>query len=214
MRQVTNQVRRGRVTSISCDGGAISIAFADGRAPLQFRNGSSYVFVHCASPGPYGATKNYDLFESSSELNLAMLDLPPVTVSMAMLAKLESARRSSTLALTFGRDLVRALEQENASPTEEEILKLGLKRFAPGPDDTLPLRNAALFIALLNDDPKVGLNWLKANRLSMLSVPGVKAGYYEVVTGMIAKQDALGYSPALKRMLPLLQERLKGLEGS
>merc|ERR1712032_1752737 len=129
-------------------------------------------------------------------------------------AKLESARRSGTLALDFGRDLFQAMEQKSASPTEEEILKLGLKRFAPGPDDTLPLRNAALFIALLNDDPNVGLKWLKANRLCMLSVPGVKAGYYEVVTGMIAKQDSLGYSAAVKSMLPILQEQLKVIEGS
>jgi hypothetical protein len=214
MRRVTSQVRRGRVASISFDSDTTNIAFVDGQAPLQLANSSAHVFVHCASPGPYGAQKTYDLFASSCELNLAMLDLPPVTVSMALLAKLESVRRSGTLALGFGRNLFKAMEPDSAtSPTEEEILKLAFKRFAPGPDDTLPLRNAALFVALLDDNPKVGLGWLKANRLCMLSAPGAKAGYYESVTDMILNQDALGYSTAVKNMLPLLQERLKAIKG-
>merc|ERR1712232_276854 len=112
---------------------------------------------------------------------------------MSCLAKLEAARQKGTLDTEFGgrilgkqaasvneilRDLIRSVELGKKEPTFLDEFKSIIPQ--------------AIFIALLDKDPAVGYNWLKSNRLSMMSIPGFKGRFVEDLEAIVEKGPAMG----------------------
>jgi hypothetical protein len=171
-RQVKDILRRGRVTKIEGSVGAAEVSLGDNQPPLQLRSEVGVAVVHCASPDPFN--DNVDIFASDTQLDLNQIIVPPVCCSSAMLAMLESARRAGTLDSEFARTLKGATTVEGALSV--------LKAYTPGSGesdhDLLPIRQLAIWLALFDQDPKKGLAKLKANRLSLVSIPGTKLKIY------------------------------------
>lgn len=131
-----NVVRRGRVTEIKGAAGGADVSFGDGLPPLEMRSATGcIVFVHCASPGPFNDNALLAIFASPTQLNLNQVIIPPVCMSSAMLAMLESARRAGTMDSDFGQELT--------SATLPEDMPTVLKAYTPGSGessyDLLPL---------------------------------------------------------------------------
>ena len=208
-RQVKDIVRRGRVTKIEGSVGAAEVSFDDDQPPLQMRSEVGVAVVHCASPGPFNDNTKVDIFASDTQLNLNQIIVPPVCCSSAMLAMLESARRAGTLDNEFARTLTGA-------PTVEGALSV-LKAYTPGSGesdhDLLPIRQLAIWLALLDQDPKKGLAKLKANRLSLMSIPGTKLKIYENLADMVAKSAALRTTAEDAEMEKALLVKMEALRG-
>lgn len=236
MRRVRNLIRRGRVSRITKDeqDGTIQVEFEDDQKvwiPEVEDPNNDLIFVHCTSPGPFNGNENSDIFASEQQLNLNEIFAPPVPISMSVLAYLESARLNNTLEFAFGRKLLRSLHQTDddddslveQAPTEisenEVLRRLILTMNLKSSYDArrLPFQsilNLAMFLAIANnEDPMVGYQFLKTNRLSFFSIPGFKGGIYETLGLLVERSKLLGYTPNETRMFQLLRDRLQVLEG-
>lgn len=221
MRNVQHKIRRGRVSSIRKDSnvGAIVVAFEKGKEDwvLPEKEGKEYIFVHCTSPGPFnGKTSKGNVFRSDQEMVLQLLFFPPISISMSCIGKLESARQNATLDIDFCRKL---LENDAASPNE--ALRLLIKSVELDPDAGVStildeLRSTitlAVFISILDKDPMVGYNWLKSNRLSMLSIPGFKVHAVEDLELIVEKGKVLGSPPDQLEIIQKVAKKLEPLRG-
>ena len=135
---------------------------------------------------------------------------------MSCVAKLESATKKGTLNVALGRALF-----NNDAATPNEILRQLIRGLGIQSTDTTHgfldgMRSAitqASFLALLDADPMVGYRWLKANRLSMFSVPGFKGSVVEDMEAIVAKGRILGAPPAQLNIIRKIAEHLEPLRG-
>jgi len=210
--------------------------------PLPPKNGddkekedaiNDYVFIHCSSPGPFNGAKDWDvLFTSNKEMNLQLLFAPPVTISMSCLAYLEACRYKGNLDVNVGKELLLSLDNDadnandnnniddNMHEVETKMLRKLIKGYVISDQQTVgdhldPLIVFATFLALANkDDPVKTLNWMKKNRLSMLSIPGAKVGIYETLSSMLKLSESTDlFSKAKIATIGILQDKLKVLKG-
>mmetsp|Transcript_7980 Transcript_7980/g.17116 ORF Transcript_7980/g.17116 Transcript_7980/m.17116 type:complete len:538 (+) Transcript_7980:138-1751(+) len=230
MRKVEDIIRRGRVTAIrNQENRSVIVHFGENSQPWVPKESrpEDLVFIHCTCPGPENGNSNFDLFASDHQLNLNLLFAPPVPISMSVLAYLESARINGTLDLSFGRQLLRSLEIDAVAEQgagrdmkdlpENEVLGRLISGIGLNEDDKRDsfqsILNLALFLAIANEDPMVGYQFLKENRLSFFSIPGFKGEVYETMGILLDRAKPLGYSDGEKRMFQLLRDRLQILEG-
>ena len=216
MRNIHNVIRRGRVTCIR-EGARVSF---DRGEDVHFASDS--IFVHCTSPGPFnGNAKNTDIFPNDKTINLSMLYAPPVPLSLSCIAILEGRRRNGSLDLEFGRKLCKCIDDKNDFTDNDVLEKLITGYNITAKDDVsvhpadqvAPLKTLACFIAILDEDPITAYKWLSGNRLSFFSIPGFKGHVYETIVTMVEKQETLQLSENEVKMLSLLVEKLKPLEG-
>merc|ERR1712232_495501 len=123
-----------------------------------------------------------------------------------------------TLDLDFGRKL---LGDEKAS--ENDVLRLLISRLSAETnqeknaeaatflDDLRSTITQAMFFALLDKDPMVGLKWSKSNRLSMLSIPGSKTNSVEDLELIIEKGTTKGLPSEELEKLKKIVEKLEPL---
>mmetsp|Transcript_19090 Transcript_19090/g.23507 ORF Transcript_19090/g.23507 Transcript_19090/m.23507 type:complete len:541 (+) Transcript_19090:99-1721(+) len=228
MRLVTNRIRRGRVTGISRSSGKAVMEFGEQEHWTSPVSNDDTVFIHCTSPGPFnGVTHGSHMFGSDREMNLLLLFAPPISASMSCLAYIEAARKNGTLDIDFCQKLSDACEPSGSRGKDGGTNSLLQALFKVMPLDdswndvtTLSMvsyqsiLNVAIFLAVANRDPLVGLQWMKGNRLSLLSVPGSKCKLYETMSVMaIIGISKLGLPKDLIGMIELLRDRLKPLEG-
>jgi len=228
MRLVTNRIRRGRVTGISHSSGKAVMEFGEQEHWTSPVSNDDTVFIHCTSPGPFnGKTHGSHMFGSDREMNLLLLFAPPISASMSCLAYIEAARKNGTLDIDFCQKLSDACEPSGSRGKDGGTNSLLQALFKVMPLDdswndvtTLSMvsyqsiLNVAIFLAVANRDPLVGLQWMKGNRLSLLSVPGSKCKLYETMSVMaIIGISKLGLPKDLIGMIELLRDRLKPLEG-
>lgn len=231
MRNVKNLIRRGRVISIKKENknNSIVVGFGADQEPLIISSpaddNGSVIFLHCTSPGPFNKNLKKDpnkplkLFFSKNEIRLNLLFYPPVTISMSCLGYLEAARVKETIDVKFGKKLLQQQmeEEEELSSLSEHVLSevfFGLNLELRNLESQFqPIFNLALIIALANVDPLVSLDWIKKNRLSMLSIPGAKSHVYEDLCEMHKKSSILKFSQKSIRMIEILKDKLKVLEG-
>jgi hypothetical protein len=241
LRSITNKIRQGRVQSISV---------VDSQYPrLVFENGSDLVlkdasvrdtvFVHCTAPGPFNGRTIDSIYseevvaggDTSLKMTLFPILPPPIPLSGAMLARIETSRRNGTCDLEFGQALLGSPNESppldyptttasSSSPAPRDAAAMWTKLIRPyifaSPDPKAHLdvhRNLAAFLALLDKDPTVGANWLsKGNRLSVYTwVEKLRA--YENAHLMMDHAKTIGYSDDEVRTLQLLADRLAPLQG-
>ena len=183
---------------------------------LPNSEGKERIFVHCTSPGPFnGKTSDSEVFRSEQEIALDLLYVPPISISMSSIAKLESARQNGTLDMEFGRKL---LKNNSASPND--VLRFLIKGSGLASsceksflDELRSPITQAIFIAILDKDPMVGYTWLKSNRLSILSIPGAKVEAVEDLELIVEKGKTLGWAPGQLEMLQKVAGKLEPLRG-
>ena len=219
LRNVKSVIRRGRVTAIRCplDDG-VTVEFDkeefgpwDAFAPVE-----KCIFVHATSPGPFNnADPDISIFKSKSKIRLQVIFAPPITFSMSTLGKIEAARRKGTLDLAFMRRLALALKEEESKVdelTENDLLNMLIQ---PLQIDNLcrPLMTLSIIFATLDEDPIIPLNWMKQNRLSHLSIPGFKSRACDSIRLLCNKYNNVVKSENYLKMLELVGEKIKPLEG-
>lgn len=139
-------------------------------------------------------------------MTLKMIFVPPVTLSLSTLAKIEAARRNATLDFHFMRRLAIYLGEEKSEVnkfTENDLLKM-LIHPLPLQDHSDLFRAQkiqAILFAVLDRNPMVALKWTKQNRLSMLFIPGLKSGACDHVRVLCSKAKTVGLSENDVRML-------------
>jgi len=217
MRKIKQIVRRGRVTSINLNDGTIKIGFGKDQEPWFLPPSDDIrAFVHCTSPGPFNGTEIDELFVSDTEMRLSLLFAPPVSISMSVLAKLESARRQGKLDLDFGNKLLRTGSVLNGDvPSENDVLRHLVRSFkleGDVPSLMVSLSTLAVFFSLVDKDPMVGYEWMKANRLSFFSIPGFKSGILNDLSRLSAGGETLGFREDEIEMFTILHEKLLPLK--
>lgn len=220
MRKIDHKIRRGRVSSIlALESGDIRVSFdKEEDWVIPKTDGKEHIFVHCTSPGPFN-DKEYDglLFPSERTMTLDLLFAPPISISMSCLAKLEGSLQQGTLDIEFGRKL---LGNDGASANKilgELIRSSGIGREGSSDvsflDELRSTITQAKFLALLDKDPMVGYQWLKSNRLSMMSVPGFKGRFVEDLELIVKKGKALGSPVDQLETIQKIAEKLEPLRG-
>ena len=161
------------------------------------------------------------VYNSENLLTLELILFVPVSISMSCIAKLESARLQGTIDLDLGRQL---LGDKGASA--EDVLRETFRainfegRLVPAAlegseayETLRPICSLAMFLALLDKDVRVGYKWMKANRLSLFSIPQSKMAVYERLQQMMAKEHELGFTKQQMATLKILTKKLAPLEG-
>ncbi|KAL9186979.1 hypothetical protein ACHAXT_010699 [Thalassiosira profunda] len=226
IRNVDDVIRRGRISSIVRQGDDAAVSFAKGGDPLLFPAADT-IFVHCTSPGPYSGNIKGEtsVFPSDDVINLLIMLTPPIQICMSMTALLESRLQQKKLNLDAGRELLKARNggsDDDANLSDREVLDClirgismtaGVNEEADAKKLVGTLITTGLFCVLLDEDCTVAYNWLKSNRLSILTVPGNRIQISEDISLMASKAEKLGYSPGEAGMLSLLATKLKPLEG-
>jgi hypothetical protein len=245
LRSITNKVRQGRVQSISVvDNQYPRLVFEDG-SDLELKDASvrDTVFVHCTAPGPFNGRTVDSIYSeevavagNSTSLKMTLFPIlpPPIPLSGAMLARIETSRRNGTCDLELGQALLGsptpsppldhpttpASSSSPAPSSHTGAATVWTKLIRPyifaSPDPKAHLdvhRNLSAFLALLDKDPAVGANWLsKGNRLSVYTwVEKLRA--YENVHLMMDHAKTIGYSDDEVRTLQLLADQLTPLRG-
>jgi len=218
LKNVKTIIRKGRVTAIRNKFNSdVTVEFSNDHSPWgAFAPIENCIFIHCTSPGPFNNKDcSEDIFENSKKLNLDLLFAPPVTFSMSCVAKLEAGRVKGTLntdamrrlALAFGKE-----KPEGNDFTDDALLKILIKRL--NIDDLhYSTITQALLLAILDKEPVVGLRWMKENRLSLLSIPGMKAESCDHVRMLRSKGTKVGLTEDDVRMLEVLGDVLTPIEG-
>ena len=230
-----NVLRRGRVSSITTDKSTsnVFIGFADGRDPWKMSApiDDDLVFLHCACPGPFNGNVVDELFISDKELDLYLLFAPPVSISMSTLAYLEASRHKGELDMSFGRKLLLSIDgklseghPDTDQYSENDVLRRLVRAFQLDSKDhndksltagsIRSLVTLAVFLALAGEDPLIGYEWLKRNRLSFFSIPDFKGEVYETMNLILENNDeATGFSEGEVHMISLLRDKLEPLAG-
>ena len=146
---------------------------------------------------------------------------PPLPISMSMTASLEGRLKKGLVDMEFARHLVQARTGcDVKEQSDHAILNKLITSYEYGRDATVePLKQIevlkviAIFYAIFDKNPLVSYKWLKSNRLSTMSVPGVKAYVYEAIELMLEKEKMLGLTSGEAKMIALLADKLKPLEG-
>jgi hypothetical protein len=224
LRKIKNVIRRGRATALQKDGDAVLVEFGDGLPAWKaFAPAGNCVVVHATSPGPFNGNNVADLFPDDRFMTLNLLTAPPVSSSMSILGKIEAARRNGSLDLEFGRRLYQIWKGAPESSvldgkvSENDILQWAIRGYKLSDIDSCesvkPLITLAMFVAILDKDPMVAMDWMKSNRLTFFSVPGFKGHIYENLILLQEKGKAIGFGDADIKVFEVLAEKLKSLEG-
>ena len=221
LRKVKTVIRRGRATAINSKYNSnVMVEFGSDNPPWKaFAPIEKCVFVHASSPGPFNdSDPDVPIFNNSKKMTLKIIFFPPVTLSMSVLAKIEAARRKGTLDLHFMRRLAIALGEKESKVnkyTENDLLKMLIQpllyNLIRGPFQAE--KTQAILFAVLDNDPMVALKWMKQNRLCMLSIPGLKSGACDRVRVLCSNAKTIGLSENDERMLNIIGEKIKSLEG-
>lgn len=215
LKKVKTTIRRGRATAIRRKyNSGVTVEFGSDHSPWEaFAPIEDCVFVHAASPGPFNGLPMVDIFDSPKKLTLNILFAPPVSQSMSCLAKIEAGRVKKTLNTEAMKRLAQGYgEKLEGNETDEDLLKILIR----GVDlDSLHQATItqAVLLAILDNDPVVALNWLKGNRLSMLSIPGMKCESYEMVQELRSKGTKLGLTESDVQVLKVLSTEMEPLKG-
>jgi hypothetical protein len=219
LQKIKTIVRRGRATAIRQKYNSdVEVEFgSDFPEWKAFAPMDKCVFVHAASPGPFssGADSNSPIFNSPGRMTLRLLFTPPISISMSVLGKVEAARRKGTLDLDLMRNLALALGGEKSKAnelTENDMLKMLLAPFTMNYLYRTMMTQAILF-AIVDRDPMEVINWFRGNRLSFLSIPGVKSGACDDIRMLSTKQNVFDVPDAEVSMMKLVGEKIKPLEG-
>lgn len=218
LRNIKKVIRRGRVTAVRCKCGEVTVEFEENEnGPWNaFAPSKKCVFVHATSPGPFNdADLDLSIFKSKSKMQLQILFAPPISFSMSVLAKFEAERRKGSLDLAFMRKLAVALKGEESKVdelTENDLLNMLIQ---PITLDNLckPLMTESIVFAILNEDPMVPFYWMKESRLSLLSIPGFKSHACNNVGMLCNEENNIVKSENDIKMLKLVGEKIKPLEG-
>lgn len=217
------------------DNSCIAISFGENHDDWKLRRDpENVIFVHCTGSGPFNGKTPDSLFVSKDEIALYLMYAPPMSISMSCIAMLEAARRKGTLDVGFGRKLLQAVN-DDAIPVEaardddddkaeedintNEILKDLILPFQLHKSDEsaivhlMPTVSLGLFLGLVDKDPLEVFKWMQGNRLCFLSIPGLKCNIYEDLDLLIRDGKHFGFTTGQIRMMELLQEKLKPLEG-
>jgi len=222
MRKVDHKIRRGRVSAIKLDQntGDIVVEFEKDDWVIPKSSNKEHIFVHCTSPGPFNdKASDGVIFRSERDLTLDLLFAPPISISMSCLAKLESARQKGTLDTEFGAELLGIDGGASANKVLGELIqsvRLASRDVSVNVEFLDELKSSitqAMFVALVDKDPMVGVEWLKSNRLSMLSIPGFKAGIVEDLELIVEKGKTLGSDPEKLEMIRKVAVKLEPLRG-
>jgi hypothetical protein len=117
LQKVKTVIRRGRATAINSKYNSdVMVEFGRDNPPWKaFAPIEKCVFVHASSPGPFNdSDPDVPIFNNSKMMTLNIIFLPPVTLSMSVLAKIKAARRKGTLDLHFIRRLAIALGEKKS----------------------------------------------------------------------------------------------------
>ena len=232
MRKVKNIIRKGRVISIQkekvIDKEEIKVNFDGGNTETQsselFSSFEDTLFIHCTSPGPFNGKQAKHVFVSDHELDLFLLFPPPISLSHSVIAYLEAAKRKGTLDVVFAKKLFEIMSEDTTTEdvSSDEILKQIIRPFMIGNQidpqvkkntTFASMTNLAIFFAVADKDSTVAYKWMKSNRLSFLSIPGYKSKIYESLCTMVSKAASLEFSERKVKMVTLLRDKLKPLEG-
>jgi hypothetical protein len=224
LRKIKNVIRRGRATSLRKDGEKAVVEFGqDHPAWTAFAPANKCIFVHATSPGPFNGKNIDDIFDEDRRMTLNLLTAPPISSSMSSLAKIEAARRMGTLNLEFARRLFEVSKETPESsakddePTENDLLRWAITPYKfseqDGRQSVKPLITLAMFVAILDEDPIVAMNWMKANRLTFFSIPGFKGRIYENLILLQDRGKDVGFTDTDMKVFEMLAEKLKSLEG-
>jgi hypothetical protein len=139
------------------------------------------------------------------------------------LAAIEAWRRKGTLDLDFARKMILAWEGapesklDKCSHSENDLLRWAIRGYKLTDSETkmqiMPVVTLAMVLAILDEDPIVGMKWMKGNRLSFFSIPGFKCQVYEDIKLLCEKGEEAGFDENDMRVFELLAEKLKPLEG-
>jgi len=216
LKKVKTTIRRGRATAIRRKySSGVTVEFGNDNSPWDaFAPIDDCVFVHAASPGPFnGYDSKNGIFESPKKMTLDLLFAPPVTQSMSCLAKVEAGRVKGTL----NTDAMKRLAQGYGEKLEENVTDEDLLKIIVRPVFLENIHQAtitqAVLLAILDKDPVVPLNWLKGNRLSMLSIPGMKCKSFEMVQELRSKGTKLGLTESEVQVLKVLSTEMEPLKG-
>jgi len=217
LKKVKTLIRRGRATAIRRKyNSGVAVEFGGDHSPWEaFGSVDECVFVHAASPGPFnGYGRDEEIFENSKKLTLDLLFAPPVSFSMSCLAKVEAGRVNGTLNTDVMKRLARGYGEKPAGKdfTVDELLHILIRRVDMENVHQATI-NQAVLLAILGSDPVAQLYWMKANRLSLLSIPGMKCESFEMVQTLRSKGSKLGLTGSDVSMLDVLSQDLKPLEG-
>jgi len=218
LRKVKTVIRRGRATAIRQNyGSKVTVEFGNDHSPWEaFAPTESCVFLHAASPGPFNDKNTSEpMFKNSKKMTLDLLFPPPVSFSMSMVAKIESARANGTLDTDTMKKLALALGEEKSQVenyADDDLLKIFIKKITLENVHQTTVTSVLLF-GILDKDPMVPLQWQKNNRLSFLSIPGVKSEAVESTQLLLDKGFSLGLTDKDLKMLEILAEKIKPLEG-
>lgn len=237
MRRIEHTLRGSRVSAIRKTENAIAVSFEKEGVDdwiLPETEGKERIFVHCTSPGPWNGKDNDGiLFRSEKELVLKLLYAPPVSLSLSCLAKLESALAQGTLDVAFGRrvlgddtasgnDVLRGLIRSLDTDLNTEFAASGGGETDDDPSaaegrnflrDLQASITRSTFVALLDEDPLVGYEWFKQNRLSMIGIPGFPTNLVEDIEMVADKAKELGAPDADVARLRMVVEKLEPLRG-
>merc|ERR1719261_1883551 len=103
-------------------------------------------------------------------------------------------------------------EKLDGNETDEDLLKTLIRGVDLDVVHQATITQAVL-LAILDNDPVVALNWLKSNRLSMMSIPGMKCESYEMIQVLLSKGTKLGLTKSDIQMLEVLSEEMEPLKG-
>ena len=218
LRKVKTVIRRGRATAIRQNyGSKVTVEFGNDHSPWEaFAPTESCVFLHAASPGPFNDKDTSEpMFKNSKKMTLDLLFPPPVSFSMSMVAKIESARVNGTLDTDTMKKLALALGEEKSQVenyADDDLLRIFIKKITLENVHQTTVTSVLLF-GILDKDPMVPLQWQKNNRLSFLSIPGVKSEAVESTQLLLDKGLSLGLTDKDLKMLEILAEKIKPLEG-
>ncbi len=225
LRNIQNIIRRGRATAIRNDDNNVIVEFGDKNPAWNvFAPADKCVFVHATSPGPFNGKNVDDLFVNDHVMSINLLFAPPISSSMSSIAKIEAARRNGTLDLEFAR---RLYNSRTAAPetgivpdhatSDNDILRWAIRGVKLSGDETReklkPVVTLAMFIAILDKDPMVAINWMKGNRLTFFSIPNFKGHCYEQISLLSSTGKSLGFSDNDITVFKMLAEKLKPIEG-
>lgn len=219
LRNVKTIIRQGRATAIrSSDRGFATIDFGSDHSPWQVPF-EDCVFVHATSPGPFNfKDTNEPLFANSKKMTLDVLFAPPIPFNHSCLAKLEAARAKKTLNLDVMEELVVACLGEDKSEsvramTVDDMLRILIKRVDYMGFVCQANITEGILFAILDKDPLVSIRWMKSNRVSLLSIPMSKSGVCDKVRTLLENATPLGLEESDVRMLKIISEKIRPLEG-
>jgi len=217
LQKVKTLIRRGRATAIRRKyNSGVTVEFGSDQSPWEaFGSVEDCVFVHAASPGPFNSyVRQEEIFENSKKITLDHLFAPPIGFSMSCVAKVEAGRVKGTLNTDVMKRLATGYGEkpEGKDFTVDELLKILIKGVDMDSIHQATITQAVL-LAILGDDPVAQLYWMKANRLSLLSIPGMKCASSEMVHTLRSKGLKLGLTESDLSMLQVLSEEIKPLEG-